>query len=250
MKSIKHETAKWYMDHIKLPFGEFVWKAIEHDRSRKNDSYWEEGELFYFAWLLRGHAEMQPHLRDPSRAIKIVEAFLIQSTTDCRENCAEPTHGFCDDPWAEWFGIDGADARASFADAWIKARSMPGQALLQRAIVAAKESRLLLPAALADIRPLGKPGMRDEKDYEFFISVAGHLQVIIGEKPIILPCHALAALFGVRARTISRYRQWAIEDGYLTMTKAHKLVHPHSKQNSASEFRFDLSRFSMATASP
>jgi hypothetical protein len=121
---------------------------------------------------------------------------------------------------------------------WNKARFTPGHDPLQQAVEGVKRMRLLLPPDIADKRPLGEPAKRDEHDYEFFIGIAGHLQVIMGDRPIYLPCSSIGNVMGVSKVTISRYRRWAIEDGFLAIAKASRC---RSKGGSeATEFRFNI----------
>src|SRR5439155_1721787 len=115
------------------------------------------------------------------------------------------------DPWLEWFMTLKEDARVAFANVWEKARFTPGQGPLQQAFDAAREHRMLLPPEVAERRPTGEPDERSESDYEFFVSLAGHLQVIAGNQSIYLPCHSLAEMLKVSTRTVARYRAWAIE---------------------------------------
>jgi hypothetical protein len=65
--------------------------------------------------------------------------------------------------------------------------------------------------------------------------------VIVGNQNITLPCENLAELMNVSAMTISRYRNWAVKDGYLRRVKEHKFS--SRGQGNATEFRFDVSRW-------
>jgi hypothetical protein len=74
--------------------------------------------------------------------------------------------------------------------------------------------------------------------YSRFVSVAGWLQVAMGNRPILLPVAKLAVMLGVKPMTITRYRQTAERDGYLRVVKEHS----YSKSR-ATEFFFDVTRF-------
>lgn len=76
-----------------------------------------------------------------------------------------------------------------------------------------------------------------------FLSYAGHLQRL-RPQPIQLPVRRLAKKFSVSEMTISNYRQWAIDDGFLKETQ----VYSYSKKL-ATEFRFVLDRFDWNTGS-
>jgi len=85
-----------------------------------------------------------------------------------------------------------------------------------------------MPAPIVARRPPG---------YPLFVSVASWLQKDreVGAT-ILLPDEELARLLDVTAATISRYRRWAQEDGYLHEVKPHEFK---GKGGKATEFRFD-----------
>ena len=72
--------------------------------------------------------------------------------------------------------------------------------------------------------------------YLMFLSVCGHLQTMLGNRSMYLPQDNLAKLLRVQGRTISRWRQWAVEDGMLRQTA------PPGRR-CAAEYRFDISRY-------
>jgi len=121
-------------------------------------------------------------------------------------------------------------------------RFMPGHGPLQQAVEAGRRLRLLISDELREFRPVEDSSQRDEHDYEFFISVAGHLQVIMGDRNILLPCREVSEQMKVSPRTVSRFQQWGVEDKFLVKVKEHSF---RSKGGgSAAEFRFDVSRYS------
>jgi len=75
--------------------------------------------------------------------------------------------------------------------------------------------------------------------YAKFVSIAGWLQVTMGNRSILLPVDRLGELMSVKPMTITRYRQAAVSDGYLRVIKEHCYT-----RKTATEFRFDVSRFS------
>jgi hypothetical protein len=74
--------------------------------------------------------------------------------------------------------------------------------------------------------------------YSKFVSIAGWLQVTMGDRSVFLPVGKLSQILGVQPMTITRYRQTAEADRYLRVVKEHA----YSK-GLATEFRFDVSRF-------
>jgi DeoR/GlpR family transcriptional regulator of sugar metabolism len=71
--------------------------------------------------------------------------------------------------------------------------------------------------------------------------VAGHLQVAVGMNNIKLPCGKFADLLGVSKMTISRYRKWAEEDGFIKQVRGHK-YRPNGVSD-ATEYRFAVHRW-------
>jgi hypothetical protein len=71
-----------------------------------------------------------------------------------------------------------------------------------------------------------------------FISVAGWLQVVNGNRAIWLPEDRLEELLGVRKETIRRYKRAAIKEGYLRQVKG-------SAPGRPTGFRFDVRRFEL-----
>lgn len=77
--------------------------------------------------------------------------------------------------------------------------------------------------------------------YKFFVSLCAYLQRGRGKNPIALPVERIGELLGVSPMTVSRYREWGEEDGYLTHTRA--AVHGPGKKGRADEYIFDMDRF-------
>jgi hypothetical protein len=78
------------------------------------------------------------------------------------------------------------------------------------------------------------------RGYEQFLSIAGWLQVGMGDRNILLPVHKLASLLEVDPRTIGRYRQWAIVDGFLV-----EVAEAQHDSGRATEYRFNVARCRM-----
>jgi hypothetical protein len=90
-----------------------------------------------------------------------------------------------------------------------------------------------LPERIAKRRPAG---------YASFISLAGWLQVVAGDRPIMVPVEDTAEILEVDPSCISRYRRWAVEDGFLKEVGAYERPQGRRK-GKATEFRFAVSLF-------
>jgi len=74
--------------------------------------------------------------------------------------------------------------------------------------------------------------------YATFVSIAGWLQVTMGNRPILLPVAKLGEILDVKPMTITRYRQTAERDSLLRVVKEHSY-----SRGRATEFFFDVQRF-------
>jgi hypothetical protein len=103
------------------------------------------------------------------------------------------------------------------------------------------ESPLHIAATLAEQCPVSVSEVGEDRRpdaYARFIALAAWLQVAMGDRPIMLPCEKVGYQLGLSKMTISIYRTWATEDGYLALVKK------HSRANrEATEFRFNVGRF-------
>jgi len=120
------------------------------------------------------------------------------------------------------------DAYLEFVTAWNNVQFKIGETPLDLAYRKSLEARL----------PMERGDEPVKQGYCRFVGLAGWLQVIMGDCSIMLPCEKTAALFSVSPMTISRYREMAIVDGYLSISRKHSRV-----ERRATEFRFDISKF-------
>ncbi len=194
------------------------WEADEGDAGG-----WQS-PLFYFVRLVKAHPAMAQ--ATPKDAFRKVET--VMGTWVTTEGPLPRQHA-----WEHWLGATRDDAEAEFLAAWDKIRYMPGYAPLDNAIELARRHPLQPRPEVMERRPDG---------YAAFISIAGWLQVGMGDANILLPVEDLAPLMGVQPVTISRYRRWAKEDGYLREVKAYKFA-GKGRKGQATEFRFDVGRF-------
>jgi hypothetical protein len=110
---------------------------------------------------------------------------------------------------------------------------------IERVRFAKGEGPLEWAAAMSCQYPLSDPeDLRLEK-YNKFLSIAGWLQVLCGDKPIVLPVQKLASELGVTAQMVSHWRRRAQGQGVLSEV-ARYVAH---KQ--ATRFRFAVERFSI-----
>lgn len=118
-----------------------------------------------------------------------------------------------------------------FVTSWDKIRFRPGLSPLQNA------------AAEADAQPLCPKRCEGGRNalYGRFVSIAGWLQVLMGNRNILLPIDLLAETLGCDRSRVSQLRQLACRDGFLQEVAAHE-YRPGGKGR-ATEFRFDLTRF-------
>jgi len=123
--------------------------------------------------------------------------------------------------WTDFSGIEtNADGRAEFLKTMKKVKLGVGEDPLTLAWKTRKSSRF------------DKARLRDP-EYLAFLSLAERLQEIMGDEPIMLPCRQISDFIGVGRTTVSAYRDFAKDDGYLTM------VAPHSfASHRATKFRF------------
>ena len=93
---------------------------------------------------------------------------------------------------------------------------------------------LELAAELATLGPLREGGESPLMDR--FLSIAGHLQKLVGKgTPIKLPCRRVASLLGVERQTVSNLRSIAESDGFLEKVAEHDFA-----KRKATTFHFHL----------
>lgn len=207
-----------------LTFPEYLACAIEESRRGVHGQRGWQSPLFYLIRLIKAHPQFS----------KATAQQAIRATEDILRAWRPfiPKERLWMGDWGYWLHLGREDAHAEFLDAWDKVRYLPGSSPLANAYYQAKRFPLRLAADTKQ---------RRTEVYEFFISIAGWLQVAMGDRNILLPVEELSEILHVEPMTISRYRKWAIEDGFL------KEVQPHAfkgkgKGGKATEFRFDVSR--------
>jgi hypothetical protein len=226
--AVAAEHHRFPSEKYDLPLSEFLTWAAEHVKRVRcqkveDDTATEWGSpVFEFVRLVKGHPATAKLAAE--RALKVVEPHLIgwSKVTAQQRKSAFYTDEFNPlgkDPWWDWFEQERADAVADFLHLWGRISFIPGQDPLLQAAERARQLRFLLPDAIGHARAASDPRQRDESDYGFFVSLAGHLQIVRREGYIMLPCHTVAPLMEVAPKTISRYCAWAVEDQILYLVK-------------------------------
>lgn len=204
---------------FELPFLEFLGWALAENEADIRRHFNEPGNgvwrssLFHFVRLVMGHISMRDE-DDPRSAFQVVEATFQESKGGL--------------PWSG-LGLARAEACSEFFGVWMKVRCRAGASILGQAHHLAKRYPLDLPRSVIKRRPDGYPE---------FISLAGWLQVVVGARPMWLAEKNLAELMSVTTTTISRYRRWASEDGFVRYHKRYG-----GKRGWADEFYFNIGLF-------
>lgn len=135
--------------------------------------------------------------------------------------------------WEAHFCVTEEDAEVEFLHWWDNLRSLPNADPLEYALQLADATPLRL---------LKEVVAKRSKKYPRFVSFAFHLQRNIGPRtPIFLPIVRIGLLLGVEPMTISRYRKWADQDGYLRKVKP--AAYRPKGGGEAATYLFDLTMF-------
>ena len=194
-----------------LPLPDCVSWAVNNYLDFDEGEAWQS-PLWSFVRIVKGHPDLIG-LRSKA-ALQAVERILKGRLTG--------------DAWMRHFHLEREDAQVEFMGCWEKIRFVPGWDPLEQAVQRAKQMQLIPPTERTD-------------GYVRFVSIAGWLQVTMGNRNIMLPCEKLSEYLQCKPMTISRYRRWAIEDELLTQVKEHRFKPGGGGE--ATEFRFATSRY-------
>jgi hypothetical protein len=228
-----------------LPWEEFLAKAYEENRDHLSEietdgdhySTWQlDTPLFRFVHLVWSRPDLGAEAHRPATLFGKIEGTLKGWSAGYKQEKRQPPEGFTGDPWEEWFGISREEAKTEWLSLWPKFRFPAGQTPLDAAVLLARRTALIPCDEVCDRRIIDRKN--PTVGYCFFLSVCGHLQALVGDKPIFLPQELLAKALRVKGRTISRWRQWAVDDGMLRQT-----ARPGRRR--AAEYRFDVSRWNV-----
>jgi hypothetical protein len=208
-----------------LSFADYFLHAAkaQHMKTEAADGNWQSS-LFHLVRLVKAHPAAASWTA--KQAIKQMETVMKswrRSVTPQKR---------AEDDWTVWLGLGREDAHVEIIAVWDKVRYLAGHSPLESALEQARRQPL---------RPSDDEIERSSERYPLFVSLAGWLQVGMGNRNILLPVAEVAGLLEVEPMTVSRYRKWAIEHGYLKEVLPYKK--PAGKQGKATEFRFDVSLF-------
>jgi hypothetical protein len=207
-----------------LPLAGYLVEALKEAGRRLDDQAEWQSEGFYFVRLVKAHPDMVR--KDADQAVALVDKTMAKLV---KQLPAKERF----DPWEHYLGVGKEDVYAEFYDQWDKIRHLPGFSPLANALEMAKRRPLSV---------LAEHKRAFAANYEVFISLAGWLQVDMGDTPILLPVEQVAELLGVTPKSVSRYRQWAVADGYLRELREAQFGGP-GQDGRATEFVFDIARW-------
>ncbi len=224
MKSVPSPTfdaKEFWRKALTLAVPGFLCELVNHRMVLTNPDWKWQTPLFFFVRAVKTH----PNLR----GLEVAEVFeqvdrVVQTWGRAKGK------NVCG--WQHFFFISKEDASAEFLGSWDKIRYLPGESSLDQALQQAQETPLRLPKEII--------GKRSER-YPAFVSLAGWLQVVVGDGNILLPVDKLADLLQVEPMTISRYRGWAVQDNFLKEVKAYHFK-GKGQRGRATEFRFNVAR--------
>ena len=196
------------------------WAIRQHCQRREDRamgcSDWES-ELFHFVRLMRACPALRP--LTARQALKRVRGALPR-----------PSRKKDVDPWASWADLDAEDAEAAFLHHWDAIKFAAGDGPLNAALTRALQEPI-------DFRD--EDGDRHQQAYGRFLSLAAWAQALAGPHPVALPCALVGAMLDVDSRTVSRYCQQAVRDGYLRRARPAVFAGP-GREGRAAEYVFNL----------
>jgi hypothetical protein len=185
-----------------MPFVPYLVEVINWLQAQDDEPGRWQSPLWEFMRLMKAHEDLARVTA--ASAFKKVDAAL-------KKWVKKIPAGHCRCGWCAWLAeACRDDAEAEFFSGWEKVRYIAGMSPLQNAVEQADRNPLFISDEKAKERP---------ELYQRFVSIAGWLQVAMGDRAIMLPVIDVAKILGVQPRTVSTYRKWAIEDGFLCMMK-------------------------------
>jgi len=173
------------------------------DKSPESKSPRLNRPMFAFARTVRSHP-LLGRLDKYEASEKVIET-LTKHFRELTRSCKDKNQAWsllfaafkCDDPQSE------------FIAAWSKVRVPIGEGAVPTALAEAERSPFY-------------PARDCGRKYSYFVSIAVHLQLSRPGVTVCLPVSKIAAMLGVDGQTVSRYRQFAEEEGILEMFAPHE----------------------------
>jgi hypothetical protein len=189
----------------------FQHHQADYDPDRSGDDPWET-PLWAVAYVLKGQPDYR-HLQG-KEILQLFEQWLSS-----RE--------------LAWTGIseidDAEEGQVEFLSTWKNVRLGAGYLPLQAAL------------DIAEHRPLFfRSQCCPTTSYQRVLNLAFRLQELVGAGNILLPCENTSTLLEVAKITVSRLRDFAMEDGYLKKVQAHYFNPSKRGEARATEFRFNM----------
>lgn len=206
------------------------------DAQEENASWLDERDIFQREWAhcmfqfvrrCRFHPELGN--LEATQAADVVEDSLSRILM-------EHSDGDPDDPWAVFENDHSEPSWDAFIDLWHKVRRpIELDDPLGEAARRASEVLQMIPDS-------ARSRAESRQKYIEFVSIAGHLQILLGEdQAIALPVERLAEILGVTRQRVGQMRSNAVRDGLLIEKDEYK---PRGKApGRASTYFFELSLF-------
>jgi hypothetical protein len=175
------------------PLDAYAREAVEVVMAAKEDGWifdWHSG-VFHVVRYLKAHPQ----------AAKMKPMALIRWLDKRRVDWMPDPDG------------DRDEAEAEFVRHWDKIRFLPGESPIEAAHTRAKLEPFGLSPEVLENRP---------EKYAEFLNLVAWLVVTIGRPEVALPCERIGDVLDVTKMTVSTYRQFAIEDQYLTLVSPHR----------------------------
>lgn len=178
---------------------------IEAEAANAEDGRWQS-PLFSFVRYAKAHHELH----------ELSGEEALERVREAMEDCGNSP--FASDR------SDMEDNETDFLESWEKARHVPFQAPMQRALTLAKAH---------PFRPVReRTGL-----YGLFLSVVAALHEFFPSEPVVISLKAFANLLGKSEKTVSTLRRWAEEDGHLALVEKYRFAE-EGKRNKAATYQF------------
>jgi hypothetical protein len=199
-----------------LPLAEFLMQALKLNETANSyletcpypESRWHS-PAWTFTRLCKGHPNLE--FLDAITAWSTVRTHLLR--IDENEYV-----------WDQ-LGADEDEAGFDFMYSWDKIRIHPAKDIITDAVDRA--GRIAL-----------KPPVDRGQTFVRFVSIAGHLQAIRRDEPILVPVELFGNVLGCAKMSVSRMIKFAVADGLLYIVEGHDFA-----RHKARRYRFAIERY-------